>query len=262
MKRLALPTLITLCFAVTCQAQVTDQQAQLIAASVTRSESGYPESKPLRTLRRQDLEDGLFRSQIKQVGKIQKAAYFYEVSTDGYFVLSPNEAIYVDSADGHLIWLVAVSVATGEPYRLFGFKNANNEFNRLAKHANIVIRDAQHAELYALTFLAAVEDPHADRIVSSSRGLRHKVEDYFFSNYADKMAERFYKRWWSGFSRTGSKVLFEPIASADPGGYEVIVPTISGSAEKKPQFKHRFLHISSTGLCEVKKTRIIYPRAD
>lgn len=242
-----------------CQGQVNEQQAKTTAETATRVDGNYPESKLLRAHRREDLEDDLFRFQIKPQGKIIKAAYFFEVSSEGYFVLSPSEAVYVDSEDGHVVQLVAVSTRSGQAYLLFGFKNAAREFNRLVRDAGVRISSTQDAEIYARFCFTVINDPSSSRLIYDQRQLKHRVEDYFFSNYAEKKAEDSYNKWWSGFSSAHLKVPFDTLVAKSALGYETAVAAINGSPNRIPQLDVLTLEISTDGICEMKSARTLYP---
>jgi hypothetical protein len=259
MRNSFLVVLLLLCTGVVCQGQINERQAKAKAETATRVGANYPESHLLRAHRREDLEDDLFRVQTKPRGKIAKAAYFYEVSGEGYFVLSPDEALYVDSADGHLVRLVAVSASTGEAYLLSGFKNADFEFNRLARDASLSIESSKDAEMYARLYFTAVADPSGERLIYGSRPLKHKIEDYFFSSYPEKEAERLSKQWWSGFDSRKSNVLFASLASKNSFGYETTLAVMSSSPNRIPVLDLWTLQISTDGPCQTKSIRAIYP---
>lgn len=258
MRNSLLGVLLLFCGSV-CQGQVDEQHAKATAETATRVSIKYPKSELLRAHRREDLEDDLFRFQIKLQGKIAKAAYFYEVSSEGYFVLSPSEAVYVNSEDGHIVRLVAVSTRSGEAYLLSGFSNATSEFNRLVKDASVRISSTKDAEMYARFWFTVITDPSSSRLIYDQRQLKHKVEDYFFSNYAEKKAADFYKKWWSGFSSAQLKVPFDTLAAKSALGYETAVAAINGSTNRIPQLDVWTLQISSEGVCEMKSTRTVYP---
>jgi hypothetical protein len=242
-----------------CQGQVDEQRAKEIAETATRVASSYPAAKLLRAHRREDLEDDLFRFQTKFPGRIAKAAYFFVISGEGYFVLSPSEVVYVDSEDGHVVHLVAVSTKSGEAYLLSGFKNASTEFNRLVRDSSLRISSKEDAEIYSVFCFTAINDPSSFRLISDRRQLKHKIEDYFYSNYGEKKARAFYDRWWAGFSSGQFMVRFGALAKKSAPGYEAFVTTIDGSAKKIPQLLVWALQISTDGTCETKVSRTLYP---
>ena len=244
---------------VVCQGQVSEQQAKEKAATATRREENYPESHLLRAHRREDLEDDLFRAQIKVLGRIAKAAYFYELTNEGSFVLSPDEAVDVVSEDGHFRSLVAVSTRTGEAYLLAGFKNADREFNRLARDAILRIESPHDARMHASLYFKAVVDPSGNRLIFGSLQLRHDIEDYFAFHYDEKEAERRSKKWWSGFNSKNRNFPFDSIASKNSVGYEAQLAVMSGSPTKIPVLELWTLQISAEGACQRTSSRAIYP---
>ena len=258
MRNSLLGLLLLFCGGV-CQGQVDEQRAKAIAETATRTAANYSQSHLLRAHRREDIEDDLFRFQIKVQGKIAKAAYFYEVSGEGHFVVSPSEAVFVTSEDGHLIRIVAVSTKSGEAYLLSGFKNAAVEFNRLAKDAALSISSNNDAQQYARFYFTVVADPSAARLMLSSRQLKHRIEDYFFSNYDEKKAEGLFKQWWSGFLSERLPFQFEASTSLNSLGYEATLATVSGSTKRTPLLDLWILQIAPDGPCEVKTIRTVYP---
>lgn len=259
MRGLSLAILLLFGILPVCQAQVSDQRAQVIAKDATRAGANYPESKLLRAHRREDLEDDLFRFQIKPQGRIEKAAYFFEISGEGYFVLSPNEAVYIDSADGHLVRLVAVSAKTGQAYLLSGFKNSASEFNRLIEEAEVTITSAKDAEMFTRFYYTIVADPANARLISSSLQLKHKIEDYFFSNYPEDKAERLYLEWWSGFSANKPSFSFNALTAKSSLGYETTMIVINSSTKRTPLLDLWTFQISLNGICQIKSVRTVYP---
>jgi hypothetical protein len=258
MRNSLLGALLLFC-AVVCQGQVDEQQAKATAEKATRVSIKYPKSELLRAHRREDLEDDLFRFQVKPQGKIAKAAYFYEVSSEGYFVLSPSEAVYVNSEDGHMVRLVAVSTISGEAYLLSGFSNATSELNRLVKDASLRISSTKDAEMYARFWFTVLTDPSSSRLIYGSRQLKHKIEDYFFSNYPEEKAQRSWEEWWQGFSSIKLNVPFDALASKNTLGYETTLAAINSSPKRIPLLDEWTLQISADGLCQTKSVRTIYP---
>lgn len=260
MKGLYLTIWVLFCFPPICSAQVDDSRAKVIAETETRLKAGYSQSKLLRARRREDLEDELFGFQVKLSGTIEKAAYFFEVSGNGYFVVSPNEAVYVDSADGKSVKLMAVSVKTGEAYPLFGFENSVLAFNKLAKDSKIKITMNRDAEAYARFCYLVTADPTADRLILGRRQLKHRVEDYFFSNYTREKAGGLFQKWWANFPSNESKLQVGSSSSEQTMGYESTLTALSGN-RKTPMLDLWTFQVSSDGFCRLKSIRTLYPAA-
>lgn len=244
-----------------CYAQVSDETAKTIAMAATRRASKLSESELLRAHRREDLEDELFEAQLKIKGKIAKAAYFYEVTREGSYVLSPEEFIKVSSADGHFLRLVAVSTTTGQTYLLFGFDAAFSEFNRLSKESVLSINSTIGAENYARLCFMAVRDPSGTSIIRSVRDLKHQVENYFFFNYSEEVAIASFRNWWKGYSSRKIDAPFNLVASPSDRGYKTTIATITGSADRVPRFELWTIQVLSDGFCQETNTQIVYTTA-
>ena len=242
-----------------CHGQISEQQAKATAEKATRVGDHFPDSTLIRVHRREDLEDDLFGFQTKTKGKIAKAAYFFEVSTEGAFVLSPNEAVYIISEDGHLLRLVAISARSGEAYLLSGFSDAASEFNRMVTDTSLRISSTKDAEMYAGFWFTATTDPSSNRVIYNERQLKHKVEDYFFYNYPEDKAGHLYNKWWLGFSSAHLNPPFDRVATKSDLGYETPVAAMSSLAAKMPLLELWTLKISPNGICEMKNIRTIYP---
>jgi hypothetical protein len=142
----------------------------------------------------------------------------------------------VVSEDGHFRHLVAVSTRTGEAYLLAGFKNAEAEFNKLARDAILRIESPHDARMHASLYFKAVVDPSGDRLIFGSRQLRHHIEDYFAFHYYEKEAERRSKKWWSGFNSKNRNFPFDSIATKHSVGYEAQLAVMSGSPKQNCRF--------------------------
>lgn len=241
-----------------CKAQVNEVQAKVMAADAVKSALKFNESKLLRVHRREDLEDDLFGLQIKIIGKIAKAAFFYEVSENGYFVVSSENAVSVNSVDGSLKWLVAISTKTGQPYHLYGFENAFLEFNRLAKDAGLQIASEADAVQYAFLFNKLVNDLDESKLVLSLRQMKHKAEDYYFAKYSEPVANKLFKARWSGF--LSHKHQIKPGASSKKAkdGYNVTFTFLTSKDGKSLQLQACDLTIFPTGAESLVAIRAIY----
>jgi hypothetical protein len=243
-----------------CRAQVGELQAKAIAEAATRAALNFPDSKLLRAERREDLEDDLFAFQVKVIGKIAKAAYFYEISEQGYFVLAPDRAIYAQSTGFRLNRLVAVSTKTGQAYTLFGFANAESEFNRLVKDASIKLSHDSDARLYTSLYIKAVVDLRQSRLVHDWRQLKHKGEDYFFTKYPESQAASLFNQWWDGFSPAKQHIAFGVRAQKQLDGYLAQFTYISNTNKEGAKLEAKTINISPDGLCRVGETYTIYPK--
>jgi hypothetical protein len=182
------------------KAQVNELRAKTAATDLVRKKIGLEASHPLRATRREDWEDELFRLQVKVRGQIAKAAYFFEITESGYFVLSPDEAVYVNSVDGERIWTVAVSMKDEPAYGLYGFPDGDTEFRKLVTSARLDVRSEVDAETAALLFFTTVKDPRGKTIVFHPKQLSRKAEDFFASKLPERKARSRSLAWWRGFA--------------------------------------------------------------
>ena len=253
--------LVSLCFF--CSAQVSDEQAKSIAVTAIRKKINFSESKPFRIHRREDLEDDLFGLQVKIKGQIAKAVFFYEVTENGYFVLSPNEAIYATSNDGSLSWVAAISTKTGELYGLSGFENSELAFNRLAKDAKLSISTEGQAYLYALLYNRVVNDLSDSNLVLDERQARHKAENYFYMSYSAKNASSLFQSWLAGFAKAKRKAKLGITVTQGLGEYLATITYftyLSSNKKKIPQLNSYTISISSDGLSKLNTRSVIYPK--
>ncbi len=182
-------------------AQVGELAAKEIAANYVRELTSQDASDPLRVSRREDWEDDLFSIQLRIVGRIAKAAYFFEVTTDGTYVLSPDKAITVTTSHGTRRYVVAVSTSTGEAFALYGLPHPEIGFQMLAVRSNLRIESDYDARNFAWLFFATVHDPTDTQIVYTVRHLRRKVEDRYYS-VAGAKTERIATKWWRRFKKS------------------------------------------------------------
>lgn len=256
--RLVTILVFTLCVSSFCRAQIGEPQAKALAETEVRRYLTLPDSTPLRLHRREDLEDDLFGFQIKILGKIARAAYFYEVTDSGFYVVTPNEAIALTSSDGYRKWLIAVSTKTGQTYDLYGFKEAQAAFNRLAQDASLQLSNETVAETYSYFFYTVIEDLAEKRVVFNERYLRHEVEDYYFGYNPEGKARTLYEKWWRGFSNQKQDYKFGTNAQKTPDGFSSTLTTITFK-DTNIQFQLWRLLISPTGILRNTGVQDIYP---
>jgi hypothetical protein len=259
-------TLGILCFLLlplrVARAEVNEIGARGAAIDFVRTEMGFSSSHQLRATRREDWEDDLFRLQVKIKGQIAKAAYFFMITEEGYFVLSPDEAVLVNSTDGKRLWTVAVAVKDGAPYGLHGFSDGEAEFARLVNGARLQVRSDTEAEVAALLFFTTVKDPQSHTIVFRSSELRHKIEDYFLSKMPEQKAESRATTWWRGF--TAAKLAGQiGVRSAETSdGYVVSITLIRAENSDRLKLARLRLRVNATGAPEALDTAVVYGPAE
>jgi hypothetical protein len=195
---------------------------------------------------------------VKIKGQIAKAAYLFEITETGFFVLSPDEAILVTSTDGERLWTVAVSVKENDPYGLYGFPNGAAEFQQLVKSARLEVSSGADAEVLAFLFFTTVKDPHSQTVASRSQKLRHMVEDYYLSKLPEPKAESQSSAWWRSFSAAKLTNQLGLKSSGTSNGYTASIAHVRSEGGKPLQLAALDLKINRNGTCEVTGTRIIY----
>jgi len=237
--------------------QTDELRAKVVAADLVRKSIGVDSSHQLRATRREDWEDELFRLQVKIKGRIAKAAYFFEVTESGYFVLSPEESVHIATVDGERSWVVAVPTGPGSAYGLYGFPNGENEFLRLAEGARLDIRSETDAEADALLFFTTVKDPRQLTVVFRSRDLKRRVEDYYSSRLPEPKAENQAASWWRGFltAKLGDRLGVKSNAAGD--GFEVTLSHIRAD-KNRLGLAISNLRVSKAGACEVIRTSFLH----
>jgi hypothetical protein len=240
------------------KAEVDELRAKVAAANLVRSKMGFDASHQLRAIRREDWEDDLFRLQVKIKGQIAKAAYFFEVTESGYFVLSPEEAVLVSTTDGERLWTVAVGVKDEAAYALYGFPDGDAEFRRLVGASRLEVRSENDAETAALLFFTTTRDPRVQTVVFHSRQLKHKIENYFLSKLPEPKADSRSSVWWRGFAAAKLSDHLGVRSARTTGGYAVSITHIRSEDGKQPQVLALRLSVSNAGYCETTGTTVVY----
>lgn len=240
--------------------QINEPRAKAVATDLVRKKMGFEASHQLRATRREEWEDELFRLQVKVKGQIAKAVYFFEITESGYFVLSPDEAVYVSSADGERIWTVAIPRKDESAYGLYGFSDGEAEFRRLVSNARLDVRSEADAETAALLFFNTVKDPRAQTFVFHARQLRHKVEDYFTSKLPEAKAESQASAWWRGFAAAKSTCQLGVKSTRTNDGYSASVTFLRSEDGGKLELARMELTVSNAGVCDLAGTKVVHRR--
>ena len=241
------------------EAAPSDEQARALAMETVAKASGISKTD-LTTKRMEGLEDNLFFSQEKILGRIRKGAYFYKVE-DGGWQITPNEAMHRDPSRS---WYVAVSTTDGETFGLFGFKDANDAFNRLVKKIPVEVKDAVEANIFAKFYVEAVYQTRAN-VVYDELWLRHQAEDHFVG-YADTQEPRAkkegrFRQWWSGFEAKKVGPL-EPTAKADSNDrYRVVMKVLEMTVGRSPELWEWSFEIQRDGAVGLADKRALFPPA-
>lgn len=244
------------------KAELNELRAKAAAIELVRVKMGFDATHQLRASRREEWEDGLFRLQVKIKGQIAKAAYFFEVTENGYFVLSPEEAVQVSTMDGSRFWTVAVPKREDAAFGLYGFPDGESEFRRLVSDARLNVRSQSDAEAAALLFFTAVKDPRGQMIVFHSRQLKHRVENYFLAKLSEPNADSRSLAWWRGFAAAKLSDQLGLKSVPTGGGYTVSVTHTRSADGEHLELVSLVVTVSGVGACEVKNSRAIYRSPD
>jgi hypothetical protein len=239
-------------------AEMSELRAKAAAVDLVRMKMGFDSSHQLRATRREDWEDDLFRLQVKIKGQIAKAAYFFEVTESGYFVLSPEEAVYVSTADGERLWTVAVPLKGDASYGLYGFPEGETGFRGLVSSARLDVRSEADAEAAALLFFTTVKDPREQTVIFKSRQLKHKVENFFLAKLPEPKADSRSLAWWREFTAAKLSDKLGVKSARTTSGYAVSVTHIRSEDNMRLELARLDLRVSSAGACEVTGTALIY----
>jgi hypothetical protein len=239
------------------QSKLTDEQARKLAADTVAKAIRIPANQ-LNTKRREDVEDALFSFQRKIVGRIHRAANFYDVLNGGYQITA-EEATYSTPTQR---WLVAVSMDDGTTFGLEGFDGAEITFNRLISKAGVDIHNATQAQNFTKFYLSAVYG-NAENIVYDELRLRHKVEEHFVG-YADSQEplarkEHRYRVWWAGLMARNAGQLAPNAQSDGADRYRVSVNVLSMTVGRAPELVQWLVQVQDDGTCMVLSKKAIYP---
>lgn len=226
---------------------VTDERtAERAAADLVRQHMRLPESQPLRVTRREDWEDALFATQIRVQGRIAKAAYFFEITEDGYFVTSPHEAIVVSTMDGGRVWVVAVARSDNEAVGLYGMARPNEGFRQMAEAAKLSVRTPADAERLAALYFSVVLDPRDQLLALGPLELRHRAEHYYHSKLPEKQARVRADRWIRRIRKELSSLQLGLTTKEDGGAFAVSIAHL-GLGKEDLELNHLLVKVTAIG---------------
>jgi hypothetical protein len=241
-------------------AQLTEGSAKERVCQFVRDKSGLGRNHFLRATRREDLEDQLFAAQVKIRGKIKKAAMFFEITENGYEVISPSEAVLHNSTGGQRSWQVAVDPTSGDLFGLGGFDNAGvDSFNALALSANARIDSEEMAKGWATFYISTVLQEQRGLLLTSETDLKRRVEDiveaYKLSRrrpisvkvWLDDLTKSKVRPFW-GINVTTFDVSFRIQA-------DMIVPTLG----RDPAMVRLSFQIAQDGRVSDQSTKTLFP---
>lgn len=212
-------------------AQLSEQHLREAAIEAVRISTQQPNTFFV-IHRREDMEDILLSVRPYQAGGFERDPQIFEVSDDGYEF--KNDSVdYHLSVHGPFLYFVAVANATGETFRISGFKDSQTEFNRLAKYYNVKLRTEVQAQEFANLYLQL--DPVHYRLAQAASLLQLKqLAEKQFNNYykAFSSAETRFNQWWTKHESALNRMSFRETSTTTLEGFEVSFLTVSGIDEK------------------------------
>lgn len=233
---------------------LSDEQARERAKTAVRTSLGLDASTFLNPHRIEDLEESTL-SFIH--GQSEKPLYFFEVSEEG--VENRSGQVLIHSSNGLVVQYVAIDRSNGEAYRLYGLKDAQSEFNRMAANQHFSVRDEADAELFALLYIQCVFGPGSNALIYSSHGLKHMVEDYFYGHNNPEQARRKFEKWWNGFQKEYRSRKFGIHAMKVAQGFKVNFDQSTLREGASPRVDEYSLEISPLGHCSSRQVKTLYP---
>jgi hypothetical protein len=228
----------------------TDDQARQAAERAVRKAGSGSNSGPLKTSRREDLEEVLLTIEEK---KPAREVYFYEMQ-------SPPRTAFAGSS----VWVVAVARSTLEVYQLYGFEasgglnGSSQEFDRLISQLALSIPNEKATSL-ARFFLGCCIGGELSEIVLDEEGLRHALQRYYFKTYGDVWrALETYSHWWRSFQANAPDLA--PKIRFENGRYRVVLKRILMGVGAHPQLQEWDLEISRGGNVRVLAMQPIFPK--
>ncbi len=228
----------------------TNDQPREAAEQAVRKAGSGSSNEPLKTRRREDLEELLLAiGEKKPVGNL----YFYEMQ-------SPPRTAF----DAYSVWVVAVARSTRQVYQLYGFEASEGfngsaqEFNRLISQLALSIPN-EKATSFARFFLGCCVGGELSDVVLDEEGLRHAVQRYYFGTYGDVWrALEAYMQWWQGFQTNAPDLA--PTIRFENGRYRVVLKKILMTVGRHPQLQEWDLEVSRDGEVRVLAMQPIFPK--
>src|SRR6266403_5129598 len=242
---LFLSTVLLLQFVPRASGAISDPEAREKAKEAITQEAKRGNGG-LYTNRVEKFEDEFLNYQVSiYEGEVGKGIYVYEVSEAG---CEPelNEkgsrscAIVMD-ADPR--WYVAVSRESGIAYRVSGFEDSRQEFNRMASDLHVRLTKAEDARSYGLFFLLLLYGPETNmggppvRPVKTDYSIRRAAEDDFHWSYKESEYEKRLDSWWNRFKKERPKLNLEVTSAAHEQKYEVSILALKLMSFSVPPFK-------------------------
>lgn len=238
-RRASLPfifALISSCSNTTGAALISESQAREIARTTVQTGTEHKETF-FSVHRREDLEDNLcwFITLGTSAPPIPSCVFLFEVSDQGY-EFKDGKADFHLSIHGPFIYYVAVSQDYGDVFRISGFKDSRDEFDRMAKAFHIRVSDDSDALRYSELYHDVDPTNLRLELPKSNLELKQLAEKRFFESfYPDfRTAESHFDQWWKNAREGLVHQSLGSIVSKTSSGYLVTFLTMSDMQKRQP----------------------------
>jgi hypothetical protein len=210
------------------KAQVLEAQARQIAKNVGIQSRERGSERFLRIYRMESLEDIFYSLRPSRPSPNLRDPYFFEVSNEG-LEFAENSYVSHFSVHGPSTSILAISASSGEEFRVSGFRDSHDEFNRLLNAYGVSIsRDSQANDLFDLYLQL---NPKVGRtFLGSFLQAKQEAEKAFVEshkNFAE--AQRLFEKWWAGQRDFLSRIDFQKATLEKDGGFVLSFYSFSGS---------------------------------
>jgi hypothetical protein len=213
----------------------------------------------LRVVRNDDLEQRLWALQVpvgRAVGRSIRDIRVYSILPYG---LMANQGIIEAEAvelDDSITWLIVVDPRDLSVFRMLGFPNARDEFNRLIQDLHINIQDQDTAAEVAELYLELTRECQARRnVVPDLDWLQIIALQDFRKRYSQSDRKARFSSWWRRVQISAKSQLSGISVSVSPLGYYVNFVYYSGGS-----ITRNTLRVSKNGKVEeLNETKIFSP---
>jgi hypothetical protein len=197
-------------------AQMADQIAREQARDAIRSHLHLESSKFLQVQKNEMLEQLL----AEIVARPSRSELIYNVSEEGNEI-KEHTVIHHIVMDGDPTFTIAINPASGNLYRIRGFKDSLDEFNKLMTEANVKVLTTDQAEAVANFYREVNPEKHYSIVpLSTLLDLKQTAERQCQEFPFDPNNKNF-DTWWKRAKPLYQDVQFKQTTSQSGGGYAV-----------------------------------------
>ncbi|MBY0507024.1 MAG: hypothetical protein K2X03_24115 [Bryobacteraceae bacterium] len=197
-----------------------------------RNQRGLSGDRFLRAIRHEDVEEQVFDVQPKRPGSIAKTIRIFEVTDDGWEVISKNEAL-LHRSTAPLRLYVAEDVATGTFFGLGGFELGRTDFNRLAASIGVEISSPDVASAWVNFYLEVGLAQDYGFVITSARDLRRRVEDLAEAYSVSREGQLLPDAWLRNLRAHGVQPLPGIRIERGSSGFRATADMLAASGDRK-----------------------------